>query len=257
MKQGKRTRALDSRGRPVPGLYVRDGRYIAGWQENDRWRMQTLAASSLTEAKRERQSLLSGLREGRIAQRDGSTVLELFEEWQSSRSLSERTKAHESHLFTRHLSALTSRRVQDIDARDLAKVIKAMRESYSPWTSTAVYRILSGTFSLALRRGIITRSPVAGLSPAEKPRQKNQKMIARLDTATMKKLIDAGSSERWKAAIAIAGLGGLRIGEVRGLRWSDVDLEGDMMSVSRSLLPDGTAKATEPSRSFPSYGACS
>ena len=30
--QGKRTRALDSRGRPVPGLYVRDGRYIAGFK---------------------------------------------------------------------------------------------------------------------------------------------------------------------------------------------------------------------------------
>ena len=30
--QGKRTRALDSRGRPVPGLYVRDGRFIAGFK---------------------------------------------------------------------------------------------------------------------------------------------------------------------------------------------------------------------------------
>jgi hypothetical protein len=41
--QGKRTRARDSRGRPVPGLYVRDGRYIAGFQcpQTGRWRMRS------------------------------------------------------------------------------------------------------------------------------------------------------------------------------------------------------------------------
>ncbi len=65
--QGKRTRALDSRGRPVPGLYVRDGRFIAGFKRNGRWTMQTLAAETLTEARRERESLLAGLREGRVA----------------------------------------------------------------------------------------------------------------------------------------------------------------------------------------------
>ena len=78
MKQGPRSRALDSRGRPVPGLYVRDGKFIAGWQENDRWRMQTLQAETLTAAKRERESLLSGLREGRIAAKDGATFADVF-----------------------------------------------------------------------------------------------------------------------------------------------------------------------------------
>jgi hypothetical protein len=39
--QGKRTRALDSRGRPVRGLYVRDGRYLAGLNIDGRWTMRT------------------------------------------------------------------------------------------------------------------------------------------------------------------------------------------------------------------------
>src|SRR5262249_23742420 len=62
--QGKRRRALDSRGRPVPGLYVRDGRYTAGFKLARRWHMRTLSAETLTEARRERESLLAGLREG-------------------------------------------------------------------------------------------------------------------------------------------------------------------------------------------------
>src|SRR4029079_17714314 len=78
--QGKRTRALDSRGRPVPGLYVRDGRFIAGFNcpQTRRWRMVTLEAETLTEARREREALLAGLRDGRTRAPSETTVAELF-----------------------------------------------------------------------------------------------------------------------------------------------------------------------------------
>jgi integrase len=77
---------------------------------------------------------------------------------------------------------------------------------------------------------------------AERPSQKNAKDIERLDSATVTKLIAAASTERWKAGIALAGLGGLRLGEVRGLKWGDIDLAGNTISVQRSLLPDGSPK---------------
>ena len=101
---------------------------------------------------------------------------------------------------------------------------------YSGWTCSATYRIPRGVFSLAVRRGILTRNPADGLTPAERPKQKNAKAIERLDSATLRKLIAAASTERWKAAFALAGLGGLRLGEVRGLQWGDVDLQANTIS---------------------------
>src|SRR4029079_19560475 len=47
----------------------------------------------LTDARRERESWIAGLREGRIAQRDGATFADLFAEHQEARNLSERTRA--------------------------------------------------------------------------------------------------------------------------------------------------------------------
>jgi integrase len=135
--------------------------------------------------------------------------------------------------------------VQDVAASDLAKILRGMRDNYSAWTCVAVYRILAGTFALALRRGIITRNPVDGLAPSERPRQRNAKKIAVLDAKTMGKLIAGGGSERWKASIGLAGYAGLRLGEIRGLRWGDIHLDANTISVSRSLLPDGKAKATK------------
>ncbi len=78
--QGKRTRALDSRGRPVKGIYTRDGRFVAGYKRDGRWTMQTLEAETLTEARRERDGLLAGLREGRISAPSGATFEDVFTE---------------------------------------------------------------------------------------------------------------------------------------------------------------------------------
>lgn len=63
-----------------------------------------------------------------------------------------------------------------------------------------------------------------------------------LEPATLAKLVAAGSTKRWRAAIGLACYAGLRLGELRGLRWEDVDLEANLLHVRRSLLPDGTAK---------------
>jgi integrase len=243
--QGKRTRALDSRGRPVSGLYVRDGRFIAGYRfpKTGPWRMQTLHAETITDARRERDSLLAGLREARIAAPDLATFPTVFAEYQDARSLSDRTKRHEHHLVRRHLADLSARRVQDVTATDVARLLRGMRDGYSPWTCVAVYRILRGTFALAVRRSILARSPMDGLAPSEIPKQRNQKKIAVLDAEAMESLVVAGTSERWRAALALGGYAGLRLGEIRALTWADVDLDAGTITVRRSLLPDGTPKA--------------
>jgi integrase len=214
--QGNRTRALDSRGRPVPGLYVRDSRFIAGYQcpQSGRWRMQTLSADTLTDARRERDSLLASLREQRRAAPTALTVADLFAEYQAARRLSERTRAHEQHLVRRHLAPLSKRRAQDVNATDVARLLRAMADTYSPWTCVAVHRILRGAFALAVRRGILTRSPLDGLAPSETPKQRNARRPAVLDADTLARLVTAGSAPRWRAALALAAYAGLRLGEL-------------------------------------------
>ena len=59
-------------------------------------------------------------------------------------------------------------------------------------------------------------------------------------------LIAAGRSERFRAALALGAWGGLRLGEVRGLRWGDVDLDAGTLRVERQLTGrDITPKPTK------------
>jgi integrase len=242
--QGKRTHAVDSRGRRVRGLYVRDGKFEAGFScpQTGRWRMLVLDAQSLTEARRERESVLAGLREGRLAAPASVTFGHLFAEYQDARNLSERTRHHEQHLLRRHLDAFRARKAQDVTAVEIARLLRGLRGKYSSWTCLAVYRIIRGSFAIGVRRGIVTRSPIDGLAPSEIPKQQNARRIAVLDSQTLDRLIAAGSSERWRAALALGGYGGLRLGEIRGMQWQDIDLDAGIVHVRRSLTPDGTPK---------------
>ena len=260
----RRVQATTGRGkleRKVPNLYRYDYTdasgtpritWFVGYKRNRKQHMVKLDVQSvgfepadLTEAKRARDKYLVGLDEGRIAQRDTQTFADSFVEWQASRSLAERTRSHEQHLLDRHLADLKARRVQTVTASEVAKLLRGMRDSYSPWTQTAVYRLLKGTFAHAARRGTLTRSPVDGLAPSELPKQRNARAVRRLSEVEIATLVAAVASERWKAAVGLAGYAGLRLGEIRGLRWRDVDLDANEVSVRGSLLPDGTPKATK------------
>ena len=263
-----RQQVRDSHG-PVKGLFRRaDGRYMSAFREGKRERMRTLRmngiggydehgsyVTSIRDAKRVQRSLLAGLEEGRIAPKSAATFADLFAEWQQGRSISERTAAHEAVVARRYLSHLDERRVQHIDARDLARVLNDMRrDGLSEWTRTHVYRVLYGVFALAVRRGDVTKNPVDGLSKAERPTQENARKIRRLDPAELERLISAGGSERWSVAIALAGHAGLRVGEIRGLRWRDIARDGATITVRRSALPSGemkTPKTKAGERSIP------
>ncbi|HEX2429084.1 MAG TPA: hypothetical protein VHI53_14250, partial [Gaiellaceae bacterium] len=189
----------------MKGVYRRDGKYYAGITIGGRWTFRALDATNLTEARKEREKLLLDHVEGRQVARDGATFADLFSEWQGARRLWNRTRNHEAHLLHRHLSTIEHRRIQDIDARDLARILRGMRDRYSPWTTVAVYRVIAGVFALALRRGVIVRSPVDGLAPSERPKQRNAREVAVLDAAALDRLIASGVTDRWRVALALAG----------------------------------------------------
>jgi hypothetical protein len=91
--------------------------------------------------------------------------------------------------------ALADNRIRkQISATEVARILRDMRSAYSPWTISAVARILRGTLALAVRRGILTRSPMDGLAPSELPRQRNAKKVAVVDAETIARLAIALSA---------------------------------------------------------------
>jgi hypothetical protein len=79
------TRATDSRGRPIRGIWTRDRKYYASVMLPDatgkrRSTYRLLDATNPTEARKAREKLLLDHAEGRQVARDGATFSDLFAE---------------------------------------------------------------------------------------------------------------------------------------------------------------------------------
>src|SRR5205823_3364079 len=119
-----------------------------------------------------------------------------------------------------HLGSIADRPVQSITATEVARLLADLRDRRSERTASAVYRILAATLALAVRRGLLVKSPCDGLEAWEIPSQARAKEIRRLTSEEIATLVTSGGSERWRAALALAAYGGLRLGEVLALKWS-------------------------------------
>lgn len=62
MGQGPRTRAVDSRGKPVKGVYIRDGIYSILFTRDGKTHIKNVEAQTLAEARMERERILETLR---------------------------------------------------------------------------------------------------------------------------------------------------------------------------------------------------
>jgi integrase len=79
--------------------------------------------------------------------------------------------------------------------------------------------------------GLIPRNVTEGV---KSPRPK-KKEIKPLTAEQARCLLEAAHSERLEAAYVLALTASLREGELLGLKWEDVDLEGSKLSVRRTL----------------------
>jgi integrase len=104
------------------------------------------------------------------------------------------------------------------------------RSDLSPNTVAKAYRCLSGAMDGAVDAGLIARSPCT-LKGAGTERH------AEMQIATPEQVAElaAAVGPRWEALVFAAAYTGLRWGELAGLRRCDVDLEWNLVTVTRKL----------------------
>ena len=93
-------------------------------------------------------------------------------------------------------------------------------------------------FALAVRRGYIAENPVLRLHHDELPRGRAQSEPRTLTAIEVRKLL-AAAPERYRPLLAIAAFTGMRIQEILGLAWGDIDFRERVIRV-RAQLSRGT-----------------
>jgi integrase len=99
------------------------------------------------------------------------------------------------------------------------------------WTAQKVMVLLHGIFQLAERREWVGGNPVAAV---ERISVKRRPEFAVLTPVEVQALARATTTDQDAALILTAAFTGLRLGELRGLRWRDVDFANQIVHVRRS-----------------------
>ncbi|HUY32879.1 MAG TPA: site-specific integrase [Pirellulales bacterium] len=117
------------------------------------------------------------------------------------------------------------------------------RDKASRYTRRLVHAVLHRAFKQAVKWGMVPRNVCDAV---EAPRIE-RKEIQPLNGEQVATLFTAASGERLEALYVLAVSSGLRLGELFGLQWGDVDLDAGALTVRRKLSEvNGVLKLEEP-----------
>jgi integrase len=104
-----------------------------------------------------------------------------------------------------------------------------------------LYTVLRAALNQAVRWGLLARSPAQGVKPPARERREMRVW----DEEQAARFLEAARSTRYYALFHTALATGMRLGELLGLTWDDVDLEAGVIQVRRALAT-GIVRGDQP-----------
>lgn len=133
--------------------------------------------------------------------------------------------------------------IQDITIKDINKDLLTI-VNYSNSTIAKVYQTISSAFNYALLNKIVNENPFLIKGAIQKPKSNKENKKVEAFTVEEQKLFlkELEKDYKYKDIFYIALYTGMRIGEILALRKSDIDLENNTISITKTLSKDRNDK---------------
>lgn len=232
--------------------------YVFAINKEKKIRIQKLKKNikTLTDARREEGKLIKACCE-EVSRISGKGYLwkEIINRWvismRNRRYVKKYSREHlvdvENTLF-RHTGQWLLKRTGDISRADGRRLIDSLFNSGLSLSRVKTIKgFINQVYTWGIEEGLITEaknSPVFGM---ELPKE-DKKMKPILTTDEIKQLMYEAfiRDHPWKHVWAVAILTGMRSGELHALKWSDIDLDNNLLRITKSFSQRlGTIKATK------------
>jgi integrase len=228
-----------------PGIYYREEkggrRYSISYRDSSGRQHWKTVDGGLDDAKTAHAALAVRKGRGERIEPTRLTFEQAATRWLDSKPrLRERTRiGYEGALRNHLLPALGRKKIHAISEDDLARLVRELEaKGLKPWTIRGqCLTPASGIFRYAVRKGWRSDNPVQNLEADEKPTiESRPKRI--LEESEIRALIEE-TPAKYRPVIRVAVFTGLRLGELLGLKWGDVDLGRGVIRVRRQLTQLG------------------
>lgn len=231
------------RRRVERGIYQQsNGKYTVCVRVHGRAHFRTLEATTLPAARRQRDLLQTAARRGDLPLSPRLTFDEVAGRWlaefEAKVTAGERRDRtldlYRSQLHRHLLPRLGRRRLVLITADDVVEVARELQaDGLSPWTVKRILGALSCVFTFAFRRGYVTTHPFERLERDERPHplRSDQRVLTRAELARL----FTACPRRYRPLLLTGAYTGMRLSEVLGLSWDDVDFTAGVVHVRHQL----------------------
>ncbi len=223
---------------------------------NGSWRGQVFQSGSrLSKDFRSKSEALTWIRtiqsqidHGYLIRGSNITLNEYMNAWLENRRLAlrEKTAYQYSSILKNHiLPVFGETRLRDLKLAEIENHYSRLIENgKGPRTVHIVHNILHASMEKAVKHGLIVRNPAHGATLPSYPRDE----MRVLDPTQISRFLDAARPSQYYALYHLAITTGMRLGELLGLKWSDLDWKSGIIQVKRQKqdVPGQRSNLVEP-----------
>lgn len=213
------------------------GQITLGYDENGKRKRKTVYGTTKSEVKQKLKQIEIGVFTGEFVDKSNITIYQL-----AKQILDDDFNANiiKENTYFRHIETL--RRLKDIYNTPLQKAndmqIRAFllkEQTYSQSTIDKEFRLLNRTFNEAIKKGIITKSPMIDVKKP-KTAQKHEKTRA-LTIEEQNKLFSVLLNQdiKYSHQLLLSMLTGMRMGEINALTIKDINFTFKWISVNKTI----------------------
>lgn len=228
--------AVDKRGRKLPkGIQQRYDGYEGRFMKNGK--RYLVHGKTIAEVQKEMTDLKYKLEHGLFVEKKKITFGEWFDTWLKEYKKNN-VKIGTYYSYQKYYDAMLRGRIDhlqitSIRGEHIQKLYNDLiAEEYALSTIKIVSAILNGCMRQALRNGLIERNPV---KLAELPRQTERKVRQAMTKEQQNLFMEYAKESYLYNFFAVMLRTGMRNGEMRGLKYVDVDKKKNVIHVKRTL----------------------
>lgn len=229
--------AVDKNGKKLPpGIRQRaNGRYEGRIKYE--YKSYSVYADTITETKKKMRELKYKLEYGLFVEAKKIMLNEWFDTWmleyKKNRVKIGTFTSYEKYYQSIIKDRLGSKKIGDIRGEHIQKLYNDLiKEEYALSSIKVVSAVLNGCFQQAMRNGLIERNPV---KLAELPRQTEKKTRQAMTKDQQGLFMEYAKGSYLYNFYGVMLRTGMRNGEMRGLKYTDIDRKKGVIHVQRTL----------------------
>ena len=242
---------VDKDGNPIKGAILKEnehqrpnGTFEYKYRDKEGGR-HSIYAKTLEELREKEDTIQRDILNGKRPEKKNITINEVYNIWvDNKRNLKDNTFQNYKYSYTQYVEeGFGRRKIQSVKFSDVKAFYNSLLDGRNLSISTvdSVHTVLHQVFQTAVRDEYIYSNPSDGalteLKRAHNHETKKRRALTKAQQDIFEEFLSKpGQYQRWLPIFTVMLWTGMRVGEICGLRWRDIDLINDVIVVNHTLV---------------------